>query len=542
MEGKLYGKIVVNYNEELDRLPVEVDIQQKTAQYELDSQVTIVVNEVSELDSAVFIRPDNAMYGKVGVVPPPYITDQLSPIKDSLVREFAPHINYGSASSLVAGQAGEGKFKSYLGFSLENLPEDIEVENAKLILTIVSDIESVFDLGLYETSDNWEELTVKWNYMPNEGSNITSRMTHLGGGKIEIDLTEYVKEWYNTKENRSFVIRPINYEESTPAYFGSRESSTPPVLEVSYFKFSDNVGIYHLDTEVTLRATDSSNLDAEVDILSDFNVSDMDAEVEFSAKEDSSDVDADVLVAVTDVAELDTEVEFIATAGGAELDVEVDILLPDYNDIDAEVTISQLSGISEMDAEVVLRVYSDSDLDVEVNLAAKELVSDLDAEVTIGAVALSDLDSEVVFELKELAAELDAEVTLCVYSDSDLDVEVELIATPGEAELDTELYLRVYNFADLDAEVTFEAKESSSEIDAEVSIKAYGDSDLDTEVGFESKEGSSKIEAEAELIATDSFDDLDVEIILRQFWAEELGAEVYLEASIDLGGDYAFII
>ncbi len=99
--------------------------------YEIDSlasNITEAIRDSSFLDGKIALNPSGRMRGFVDIVQPPKKTLRIYPVKDSVVRQSAPTINYGDSQQMLAGESGEGRFISYLGFDI-NLPSILSPAN-----------------------------------------------------------------------------------------------------------------------------------------------------------------------------------------------------------------------------------------------------------------------------------------------------------------------------------------------------------------------------------------------------------------------------
>ena len=120
-ESDLSSNIIIRqfYKEDLDSL---LEIPKK---YEIDSlasNITVAIRDSSFLDGKIALNPSGRMRGFIDIVQPPKKVKRVYPVKDSVVRQSAPTINYGDSQQMLAGESFEGKFISYLGFDLQ-LPD-----------------------------------------------------------------------------------------------------------------------------------------------------------------------------------------------------------------------------------------------------------------------------------------------------------------------------------------------------------------------------------------------------------------------------------
>jgi hypothetical protein len=466
---------------------------------EIDGQFVVVgesrlftVGGKAELEATVNISAGNRFMGIMDIVPPPYITHQLPPEKDALVRKKAPHVNYGMQSILTIGHSDvqSEDFKTYMSFKLDGVPTEEEIDKAKLVLSLTQEHSSV-NVKIYETPDDWFENTVRWENMPEVGMLIHQETAVPNRHrKIEVDLTSYVTDWYlNGGEQRSFALvleqnidGITTMSEEEIVNFSSKESSFPPLLEVSYYKIPPNAGVYYLDAEVLVSIAESSTLDAFVDIQSQFVAGALDVDVLFEAKPGDLEMDADALVSVVEL----------------------------------------------------------SDLLVEAEFPKKEQTLEMDTDVYVRGFVVETLDSDALLEKKARSTELDVDLVIAVHDESELEADLEIEIKFMESELDVDMLLRAYDFSDLEASSYFEAKYFGHQIDADVEIRAYGDLEMPVELEFVAKTGYTEIPAEAEFFVKPAFDILDADMILSIRWASEL--DVDLEVEVKQNSTYAFIL
>ncbi|MCY7866137.1 DNRLRE domain-containing protein [Bacillus spizizenii] len=442
------------------------------------------VGQDDSLDASVYIGANNRFFAKMDVVPPPYITHELEPVKDSLVRRSAPHVNYGNSSSLAIGRTDtkEEEFQTYMGYSLESVPVDEEIDDAKLVLSLLDPVKDL-EVFIYETSDDWMEKTIRWENKKELGSLIYQGTVSTDKDKkLEIVLTEYVTDWYlGDREPRSMVI-VVQDSEGDPIYFGSRESYNPPLLKVSYYKIPPNAGVYYLDADAVIAVRDDDTLKAEVDIDSDFKANDMDAEAEFEPKNGDTEIDADVLVSISELSELLSDTEFEAKYLETDMDVDMYLRSFEVRDLDAFADIEQKADVSELIVDMVIAVHDET-----------------------------EMDADFEFENKYVGHHLD-----------------------------TELLLRAYGLSEIRASALFDNKYQGNQINADVEIRSYGDLEMDADAQFEAKTGDIEIDASAEFFEKEAFDLLRVNLLLAIRWAAELEVEVDVQSNGSKS--YAFIL
>ena len=144
--------------------------------------------------------------------------------------------NYGTESSLVVKESrSNNKYSriSYLNFNLSSVSGMIT--SAKLHIHGRVSSGSSFDVDVYETDDNWEETTIKWNNAPSISSNLGS-FSVRGGSVTEyiVDITPYVQ---GEQSGDGYVSIVLKDDSKTKGKFviNSKESGSDiAFLEIEY--------------------------------------------------------------------------------------------------------------------------------------------------------------------------------------------------------------------------------------------------------------------------------------------------------------------
>lgn len=163
----------------------------------------------------------------------------LLPEADSYVRKGYT-TNYGSDPELLVkdGPTNPDDHMSYIRFEVGSM-----TSNATQVLLVLT----VTGLGNESSpnrtitlkkvnNDNWSETTITWGNKPAVGNNSNILGTFIVvpgnvGGEITIDVTNFVNEQRSLDGKASFaLLQPSNANGLVK--FGSRESTTPPRLEI----------------------------------------------------------------------------------------------------------------------------------------------------------------------------------------------------------------------------------------------------------------------------------------------------------------------
>ena len=160
----------------------------------------------------------------------------LAPTADSFVRSgsYASQ-NYGEESNLLVKASSNSDYtrQSYLRFDLSSLSSNADRVNLVLSVTDTQGT-ATLPVELHRLgNDSWSETGINWNNRPETGSLIQSFEVQDAyvGSDIVIDVTDYVNGQRTGDGTAGFVLVQPSSANAIVS-FGSRESSTPPVLEI----------------------------------------------------------------------------------------------------------------------------------------------------------------------------------------------------------------------------------------------------------------------------------------------------------------------
>lgn len=544
---------------------------------EIDSEMVISQRGGEDIDIELLIQPSGYMRGYVDIVEPVKRILKIYPTKDSTVRESAPIINYGKSGQMMAGRENKGKFISYLGFTLE-WPEEVdELLSAKLVLNKEYLTDKLFFMGIHEVSDNWLEDYITWNYRPIDEQYLTQFVIPTGVGRVESDLTEYVRNWSTEGGSKSFTLHPRNYDFSDLTTFSTRESTNSPYIEITYYEKPKNANTTNLEGEMEVVIRANRDLTTTLEVSSDSIYSELDSEITLRKKEESANIPTYIEVANHGGSELGIDVELIKK--DIENSIDNTLIVPYTSYIDLAIELQSKPDGGELDSEVIVKAFNEQDLDTEFNIENKYIDEELEVDITVKKDTFTDLTTEFAIENKPVGEDLDIEFTIKSGGSVGLDTEFTIEIKPIEDELYTEFIVKKIDSVDLDADFVIEKKELYSELDLDMHIKSFGNSDILTEIevpkidvteeiGFEMiipyiSEIEGEIELQGKFVQSDipmaiitvpkeKEDIIEADMIVRAFWAEELECSLIIERNFEInmemevisttGGDYAFII
>lgn len=179
--------------------------------------------------------------GTLSVAPPSIRTVTIYPSDDAYADEAENNTNFGAETFLeVASRTGKNK-RSFLKFSLENIPPDATILKAELWLhcdNCESTISDVTDIRCHQISDDeWLENELTWNNQPSMGDCALDSLYVGEPGWISLTVKDFVTQEVGGDGIVSLGLKfkQENYD-STERYvsFSSKEAgANQPYLEVT---------------------------------------------------------------------------------------------------------------------------------------------------------------------------------------------------------------------------------------------------------------------------------------------------------------------
>jgi len=167
--------------------------------------------------------------------------------KDAYVYDPTPDTNYGTHNDLYAGARALGILgicRSYLQFSLNSLPDDVVIVNARLgLYYFYNEPGNAVDIGLYRVREAWNETAITWDDQPTFDATLED--THLLPSSPTSNfhywyITDMVTSWYDgILTNYGLMLKSPNepgWEGWTGFYSSDRgTASQRPKLVISYY-------------------------------------------------------------------------------------------------------------------------------------------------------------------------------------------------------------------------------------------------------------------------------------------------------------------
>jgi hypothetical protein len=154
----------------------------------------------------------------------PPVTLSFNPVADATAWQAYPTYNDGTSSTLAARttSGGEGAY-AFLKFQVSGVAGPVTSATLR-----VKTLNAMTDLWLYWlVHSNWTESNLTWSYFPGPGGDLDHTYNVYGGYWYSFDVTSFVNG--NGTYSMGFANSNSSY-----AYLWSRQSSYPPVLEVTY--------------------------------------------------------------------------------------------------------------------------------------------------------------------------------------------------------------------------------------------------------------------------------------------------------------------
>jgi hypothetical protein len=177
------------------------------------------------------VSDSNQMDIKLSLIQPPVLEIVESALKDTYTRQAKPTLNYGSSQTLVAGQAADGTYNTFIEIDIADIAEllttDMNVLSIKFLIGKQATTNGT--IKIYECYTTWHENYLMW-------INSTSLSTQpvftqqVTGSQVEIDVVDYIRELVVkgiTKFN--IVIKSDDF-----ILLNSKESGTSPRVIARY--------------------------------------------------------------------------------------------------------------------------------------------------------------------------------------------------------------------------------------------------------------------------------------------------------------------
>lgn len=239
---------------------------------------------MQNLNCNLIVNAHNKMYGIVDMQPAPRYWLCYNPIKDTHVREDLPTYNLGNRTVMYIGNKDGYRYRAFMAFDINSIPEDMFITQAKLTLYFPSD-NAFENFELSVLNRDWHEEGTTWNYQPTRREILETSNLSDGSLQVVLNVKNIVEKWYkNEEDNYGFLLKASDSFEHIDQFKGifSRESESPPELCIEYLDpHVKNPRRSNLNSNIIIKQNDQNILNAslevpvyrgESDLLSNINV------------------------------------------------------------------------------------------------------------------------------------------------------------------------------------------------------------------------------------------------------------------------------
>jgi hypothetical protein len=195
-------------------------------------------------EQTVTVAPNETTYINWSLTYAPEQTLTIQPGKDSYVYDPTPNDNYGNDNDLYAGARAMGVCRSYLQFSVDSLPENAVILNARMGLYYFYNAPyNPVQIGAYPVLGAWAETGITWNDQPVFATVPVGTYTFPDsptGDYRYVPITGLVRSWWNGSQANFGVMLKSDDEsgwEGWVGFYSSERSITAqrPKLVITYF-------------------------------------------------------------------------------------------------------------------------------------------------------------------------------------------------------------------------------------------------------------------------------------------------------------------
>ena len=166
-------------------------------------------------------------------------TLNLTPTSDSYVDSQFSTTNYGGSEVLRLSDLSTSIKRTYLNFSLDELPSSAVLLLANLNLTVNTGNVGE-NISLYRVNDTWGESTITYTNQPGYNTTILANFTSVASElQDSFNVLNEVNNWFNgTYNNSGFALGMLNEtgDTGTISYYSSDSSNSSkwPTLYLTY--------------------------------------------------------------------------------------------------------------------------------------------------------------------------------------------------------------------------------------------------------------------------------------------------------------------
>jgi hypothetical protein len=436
----------------------------------------------------------NKFEGNVQIILPPVKKITYPPIKDAMLMQSQPFVNYGESSSMQICPSSDGQYAAVFGFSPLSISSDVwsNIVAIKFKFQVDGYNPDANTVNLYELNGNsWTETGVSWANAPAVGALIASKDIEANEHTIEYDITDYVMQFGNDPTKKfSFYLKGETQIDDFPLMIASRENRTTrsrPVIEISYYNYPGSPFLSTLKGNIDILAYTKKEINGDIDVdsnqLNNYIIGDITVP-RFPA--DIQDINGDITVIKTTVSEIN-----------GTLDINKEPTIPAEINGDIEVMLlsgAEISGDLSIDMEVLTPVELDGNIDVMIKNEPSDILGDLtinvesllpveiNGDIDTVAVAILDINGDLNID-KEPANPVeiggDVEVSAAIITDINGTITIEIPI--GEIDINGTIEVVPSTFEQIIGDITVMqsvAAEISGDVIAMQKVTSFIDGDL----------------------------------------------------------------
>ena len=382
---------------------------------------------------------NNTIFGELKIVDPPIRVLSFGPVKDSMLVESQPLLDYGEYNSIQISDGSDGKYAGIFGFAplAVTASQWSALKRVKLILTTNGYHPDPSQVAIYVVRDDtWTEYGINWGNQPvHEEVPITGYEVEANAGTITFDLTDYFKNFGDiTGKSFNFYVKS-DVKTERPLSVCSKEYSVAenrPKLTVSYYDYQSVPILSSINSDINVVACARSEIECDLTVQSNFVSADISCAIT---------VPKFALTPAEIVCDLSVEQRVLAEIA-CDLLVEKQVLLP--ADIDCDIT--------------VLRTLPAVDIACDLTVEKQTIQSEITADIIAAAVLTPvDVECTVLVEKQAINGDLPADISVSVKTTP---VDIECTATvekqPYSFDIAGDINVVISAYADIECDLNVE--------------------------------------------------------------------------------------
>ena len=390
---------------------------------------------------------NNTIFGELKIVDPPIRVLSFGPVKDSMLVESQPLLDYGEYNSIQISDGSDGKYAGIFGFAplAVTASQWSALKRVKLILTTNGYHPDPSQVAIYVVRDDtWTEYGINWGNQPvHEEVPITGYEVEANAGTITFDLTDYFKNFGDiTGKSFNFYVKS-DVKTERPLSVCSKEYSVAenrPKLTVSYYDYQLVPILSSINSDINVVACARSEIECDLTVQSNFVSADISCDITvpkfaLTPAEIVCDLSVEQRVLAEIVCDLLVEKQVLLPA---DIDCDITVLrtLPAV-DIACDLTVEKQTIQSEITADIIAAaVLTPVDVECTVLVEKQAINGDLPADISV-SVKTTPVDIECTATVEKQLAQRDSTVPPSAYEKTDKTV---VVAQPDNKDAPVAIY------------------------------------------------------------------------------------------------------